>query len=155
MCVTEAFRAERGPELAIALWSELKALRQNADDCVGNTAQADGFADNIFSSAVALLPCGVAEDYCLGSLQLVFLVMEVTSEDGSHPQRAEESAAHLHGRHGFTAGVRTQQIAVLVVSIERREDPVELFPIEEVGVGEIAARPDSATLGDIDQASGI
>ena len=139
------------PELGRLGGSEVEIAGKDSDDRVGIAVKGDAFSKHIGASAIAILPRCISEQDRAGRGGPVFSVGKISPENRSDAERSEESAAHLHGRNGLSSGWRAEQIAKLVVGIERRENLVLLFPIKKVIIGDVAAGKYRGGFGDIDQ----
>src|ERR1700723_3069138 len=75
---------QRSPELYISSEIELEILRQHSDDGIKNTAESDGFAADIFSSAKPFLPSGVAQNHGSGSARQILAREKIPAQDRSY-----------------------------------------------------------------------
>ena len=146
---------QRSPELYISSESELETLRQHSDDGIGNAAEGDGFAGDIFSSAKPFLPRGVAQDHGSGSTRQILASIEIAPENRSNPQNMKKTIAHAEPGHRFCSGGRAQKVAASRVDLQRTEYMVELLPIEIVGIRKVGMRNHGGTLRHVHQPVGI
>src|SRR5215472_16754148 len=151
----EAFCAQCGPELGVALRSELEALRQYSNDRVGQAAQRDSLTGDVFPSSKTSLPGGVAQNRGLRSCKLIFSFVKISAKNRSNSQGSKEASAHAKSFDWHASGFSAKQIPRLVVGVERTEDLVEPFPIQIVQVGKIAAREHCGAFRHIHQAIGM
>src|SRR5882757_731526 len=125
------------PELGATIRSKLEGTRQNADDGVWITAEGNGLSDDVFSACEAVLPRGVGDEGGLGSVRLVFTLVEVAAEEGSDAECAEESIADTPADDHLCPAGRVEHIVSASVGLYRAEDGIEALPVEVVGVGEV------------------
>src|SRR5262245_39568796 len=120
----------------------MKASRQDADDDVGSVVQRHGLAENAGPSTEALLPGGITqEDRALGCREILAFA-KVATHRRRHTERAKEIIADASGRYAFDTVATGQRRAAPLVGGERREDGIELLPVEVIQIREVRLRKD-------------
>src|SRR5947209_5821681 len=122
MGIAVSLRAEGRPELAISLRNELETLRENTNDGVRCPAQRNSLARDILPASKPFLPSGVAQ-YCgLRRREIVFPFVKIPAKNWSDSEGSKETGADLHSDDRLASGCGAEQISVLVIGIEGREN---------------------------------
>src|ERR1700733_3539145 len=107
-----------GPELGRSNRSEVKLRWKNANDDVRRSTKHDRLPKNIGTSAVATLPCAIAEQDSARCAGHIFPIAKVATENRSNTQRAKEAGADGRTLRLLHAGWRVQKVDVVVEGFE-------------------------------------
>ncbi len=118
----------------------MKAPRQHTDDDVRGVIQCDRLPQDVRLAAVSILPGRIAQHHRARRRGQIFSWPEITTENRRHSERAKEIVANSRGCGALNAFRSRQRDAATLISGKRREDRVEFFPVEIVGVGKVRLR---------------
>src|SRR5437879_3684140 len=106
----------------------MKFAGKHADDGVRRAVQSDRLAEDVCSSAVALLPCRIAQEERSRRTGQILPRPEIAAKNRRDAEGSKESVAHAGSSRRFGAVRATERESTLRVGFKRIENGVELFP---------------------------
>ncbi len=123
----------------------MKSGGQHAHNRVRNIAEGNGFAQDISVRRKTLLPRPITQNHGLLGARLIFSRPKIPSEERIDAQRTKETVAYPGAGHFYPTCRRMKRQQLWPVHVERAQHPIEPFPIEIVGVGQVVSLPDRDT----------